>query len=76
MSDDTDDATVRTDLVIEDVDLHPSDRRRVEEVVEDMLNGGQVYVLPPDASEDRVRLFEALADVNHRIEILEERADG
>jgi len=70
-----DEPTARTDLVIEDVDMRSGERERVEQVVRDMLNGARVYVLPRDASEVRVDLFEVVADVNRRIEILEDRAD-
>ena len=63
LTDSDDDATVRTDLVIEDVDLHPEERDAIEQVVQQMADGGRAFVLPNDASREKRELFEAVVDV-------------
>ena len=65
---DTDDATVRTDLVVEDVDLHPDERDAVERVVQEMVDGGEAYVLPNDAVREKRELFESVVDVCHELD--------
>ena len=60
---DGDGVRVRTDIVIEDVDLHPEESEAIEQVVTQMIDGGRAYVLPNDAPREKRELFEAVVDV-------------